>query len=115
MDVKGDPDHIARILDNLVNNALTYSAKAPEVRIEVRRARKAVIRVVDNGLGIAADDHERIFERFYRVESSASLHSGTGLGLYISRELAEAQGGSLDLESSAAGKGSTFRLTLPLA
>jgi signal transduction histidine kinase len=113
--VSGDPDHIARILDNLLNNALTYSLGTPQVRIEIRRGRKAVIRVIDNGLGIAPTNQERIFERFYRVESSASLHSGTGLGLYISRELAEALGGDLVLESSTLGEGSIFRLTLPLA
>ena len=64
---------------------------------------------------MARADQERIFERFYRVESAATMHSGTGLGLYISRELAEAMGGSLVLESTAVGKGSIFRLTLPLA
>jgi signal transduction histidine kinase len=116
MEVSGDPDHIARILDNLINNALTYAPRTPAVKIElVRRSKAAVIRVIDNGFGIARADRERIFERFYRVESAATMHSGTGLGLYISRELAEAMGGSLVLESSAAGKGSTFRLTLPLA
>ena len=115
LEVSGDPDHIVRILDNLINNALTYSAGRPQVRIEIRRGREAVIRVIDNGLGIPAANQERIFERFYRVESSASLHSGTGLGLYISRQLAERLGGSLVMESTAAGKGTTFKLSLPLA
>jgi signal transduction histidine kinase len=113
--VRSDPEHIGRILDNLINNSLTYSGRRPEVRIEVRRTTSAVVRVTDNGLGIPDDLRERVFERFFRIDSSATLHSGTGLGLYIARELAKGLGGALVLESSAPGRGSTFKLTLPLS
>lgn len=113
--VRSDPEHIGRILDNLINNSLTYSGRRPEIRIEVRRTRNAVVMVTDNGLGIASNMRERIFERFFRIDSSATLHSGTGLGLYIARELARGLGGALILESSAPGRGSTFKLTLPLS
>jgi signal transduction histidine kinase len=113
--VRSDPGHIGRVLDNLINNSLTYTRRRPEVRIDVRRTRRAVVRVTDNGLGIPADLHERIFERFFRADSSATLHSGTGLGLYIARELASSVGGALVLESSAPGRGSSFKLTLPLS
>ena len=115
VEVRSDPEHIGRILDNLINNSLTYSGRRPQVRIEVRRSRRAVVRVTDNGLGIPSGLRERIFERFFRIDSSATLHSGTGLGLYIARELAGGLGGALVLESSTPGHGSTFKLTLPLS
>jgi signal transduction histidine kinase len=104
-----------RILDNLVNNALAYSDAPPQVVLSARSAEGAhavEIRVADNGRGIAPDLVERVFERFFRADPSSG---GTGLGLYLSRGLAEAMGGSLVLESSALGAGSVFLLTLPRA
>ena len=109
-----DEDHLRRILDNLLNNALTYSFEKPVVKVSVGSHPQPHIRVADEGIGIPAIDRERIFERFYRVnDTTIGPQSGTGLGLYISRGLAERHHGKLRLAESEPGKGSVFVLTLP--
>jgi signal transduction histidine kinase len=113
----GDPLYVARILNNLVNNALSYSRGTPFVRLRVRRTDRWVrFEVEDRGRGIAAADAERIFERFYRaVPEDQPAPPGSGLGLYICRQLAARQAGRLELEWSRVGEGSRFVLTLPSA
>jgi signal transduction histidine kinase len=76
---------------------------------------RAIVRLEDNGVGIAEDDRERVFDRLYRVADSQIVVPGVGLGLYISRRLAESYGGSLVVESSTPGIGSVFELALPLS
>jgi signal transduction histidine kinase len=111
--VEADPDHVGRVLDNLVNNALTYSQAPPWVSVTVSDGSSPSVSVEDRGVGIPADLGERIFERFYRInDPSLGYPPGTGLGLYISRDLARRAGGMLVLEHSHPGKGSRFRLTL---
>lgn len=112
-----DADHVARILDNLVNNAITYSRGTPWIRVRVRAGREGVrVEVEDHGRGIAGSDAERVFDRFYRIEGDHGTQApGSGLGLYISRQLAERLGGRLELEWSRQGEGSRFVLTLPPA
>jgi signal transduction histidine kinase len=111
--VDADPVHIARILDNLINNALTYTTDKPWVRVIVTS--DANITVEDRGLGIPDDRHGHVFERFFRVNDPIlPPQPGTGLGLYISRELARRYGGEVLLEASAPGGGSRFALRLPL-
>lgn len=108
------PVHVARILDNLVNNALSYGSGRPWVRLSVLDGAMASVTVEDHGEGIPESMRERVFERFVRVESSDAQHrTGTGLGLAISRELAESGGGSLLLEWSELGRGSRFVVRLP--
>ncbi len=110
--VRADPDHLARILDNLINNALTYSADKPWVRIAVSPGPPNEVTVTDRGLGIPEAHREKVFERFYRVEhAELPRQAGTGLGLAISRELAERNGGSLELLPTKTG--ACFRLVLP--
>jgi signal transduction histidine kinase len=115
--VWADPDHVGRILDNLVNNAFSYSQAAPRVSLTMETdASSAVITVEDSGRGIAAEQRDRIFQQFYRVEDPVEGYPpGTGLGLFISRALAERYGGSLELAWSELGAGSRFALRLPLA
>jgi signal transduction histidine kinase len=115
--VWADPDHVGRILDNLVNNAFNYSPTPPRVSIGMEANRgSAVLTVEDRGWGISADHRERIFQQFYRVDDQeAGYPPGTGLGLFISRALAERYGGTLELEWSEPGVGSRFALRLPLA
>lgn len=108
---------IGKILDNLANNALTYSDHPPTIRVQARRdAGQVAITVADDGIGVAPAEQLRIFERFARgTDPLFGEKPGSGLGLYLSRGLAEQMGGSLQLQASQPGKGSTFVLRLPLA
>jgi signal transduction histidine kinase len=106
-----DPAWANRVLDNLVNNALLYCDVAPRVVLSAEVDGADVhLRVRDNGRGIAEALRERVFERFFRVDTGSA---GTGLGLYLSRGLAREMGGELVLEESRPGAGSVFRFTLP--
>jgi len=112
--VRGDRARLRQVLANLIENAVKY---APGSVVEVEANATAtngyvVVEVSDHGDGIALEDQELVFEQFGRVEGTGM--PGTGLGLYISRAIAEAHGGTLDV-SSAPGRGATFTLTLPLA
>jgi len=112
--VQADAEHVGRILDNLINNALTYCVGKPAVTLTVGGDEQPTVAVSDNGVGIPRDKRELVFERFVRLDDEQiGPVPGTGLGLYISRELARRHGGSLILEESAPGKGSRFLLRLP--
>ena len=112
--VDGDPDRLAQALTNLVSNAVKYSPAGGTVTIATRNdGNEVILSVQDEGIGIAPDDLSRIFDRFERVETgTAGRIQGTGLGLYIVREIANLHHGRLRVESAANG-GSTFSLTLP--
>jgi signal transduction histidine kinase len=113
--VEADLNKLGRVLDDLLNNALTYTIRPPRLRIGLStRSRRAIVRIEDNGIGIPADEREQIFRRLYRVVDSQVVVPGIGLGLYISRQLVESYGGSLVVESSTPGEGSVFVVTLPL-
>jgi PAS domain S-box-containing protein len=111
-----DARRVEQILNNLLGNALKYSPEGGNVHIQVQvdRAKKQVlIRIRDEGLGIPPEALPHLFERFYRAGNVSSI-GGTGLGLYISRQLAVAHGGDLRADSAGLGKGSTFSLRLPI-
>jgi signal transduction histidine kinase len=111
--VRADAFHVDRVVDNLVNNAINYGGGSPWIRLAVDASGgPPAITVEDHGIGIAPELHGRIFERFFRVENHVP---GTGFGLHVGRLLAEACGGSLRLQRSVPGAGSTFRLELPAA
>jgi signal transduction histidine kinase len=113
--VTADRGHVVRIIVNLLHNALTYSTRPAKVTIEVRSRAYAEVVVRDRGIGIAADRQREVFERFRRLDSTQPHYTaGVGLGLPISRDLAVANGGSLMLEHSEPGHGSTFVLRLPV-
>jgi signal transduction histidine kinase len=110
----GDRDRIQQVLVNLIDNALKYG-EAP-IRVRIAASNGSVrIAVADSGPGIAQIDRDRIFDKFYRSDPQLSRSpSGTGLGLYISRELAQRMGGRLELGSEP-GNGATFVVELPAA
>jgi two-component system sensor histidine kinase SenX3 len=114
--VVGDRRQLISALGNLVENAVKYSEPGGQVQIRVRvEGTFAELMVADQGIGIPAADHDRIFERFYRVDKGRSRDTGgTGLGLAIVRHVATNHGGEV-LVSSAEGEGSTFVMRLPLA
>lgn len=105
-----------QIFSNLIDNALKHATGSTAVRIEVFRSEcDAVVRVSDQGEGIAPEEQEKIFHRFYRVDKSRSSDvEGTGLGLAIVKHLVLRHGGNISVES-AAGRGATFEVKLPLA
>src|SRR5438132_874086 len=115
--VVADASQLGHLIDNLLNNALIYATRP--ARILVRLSLEgpcAKIRVDDNGIGIPEGMREAVFEPFRRGQQPGFENvPGTGLGLYISRELAIAHGGTLALQKSVVDEGSTFTLTLPLA
>jgi signal transduction histidine kinase len=113
--VHGDSERLRRIAVNLLDNAVKYSPAGGTVQAEVTSAPgRAVLRVRDHGVGIPADAMGRMFKRFGRIVTPRTSNiPGTGLGLYLCRELARAHGGDISVES-AEGEGSTFTLTLPL-
>jgi signal transduction histidine kinase len=112
--VYADRDKVEQVLTNLIENAAKYGD--PEtIEVEGRAVDGVVaVAVSDRGEGLAPEVLPRIFTKFYRAENRAGRPTGTGLGLYIARGLAEAHGGSLHA-TSALGVGSTFTLSLPQA
>ncbi len=112
----GDPTLVEQIVSNLVSNALTYcrDGVAPEISIGSQRLNgEVILSVTDNGIGIAADHQERIFDVFVRLHSDEE-YAGTGIGLAITRKAAHLMDGEVTVESTP-GSGSTFRLRLPAA
>jgi signal transduction histidine kinase len=110
-----DEAKIQQLVLNLIENAIRYNRPGGEVVLSAKRTESAVVMSVkDSGIGIAPDEQEKIFERFYRVDKARSREAGgTGLGLPIARAIAEAHGGTLTVKSEP-GKGSEFILTLPV-
>ena len=112
--VRADPKRCAQILDNLLNNALKFSPAGAPVDVAVTLVgSEAQVRVEDYGIGVAAEDRERMFAAYYRTPRAWGI-PGSGLGLHISRRLAEQQGGHLWLDDST-DVGSVFALSLPVA
>ena len=112
--VSVDREGLLQAITNLMTNAVKYSGRCREIRVEMSRAgEEARLQVVDGGIGIDPLEQRRIFERFYRTPDAARETGGTGLGLALVRHFAEAHGGRVTVESSP-GRGSTFTLRLPL-
>ena len=113
--VTGDATRLQQALRNLVGNAVQHTPAGTAVHVAITTSAGSVqIDVADNGPGIAPQDLPRIFERFYRVDRSRSRDmGGTGLGLSIVKHVAQVHGGQIDVDSTP-GKGSTFRLRLPV-
>ena len=113
--IYGDKDRIAQVLINLLTNAVKYSPDADSIEVFVEeKNKKAVIRVIDHGIGIDKRDYQKIFERFYRVEGkSEQTYPGFGIGLFIAAEIIQRHNGSISVESIKE-KGSVFTVILPV-
>jgi two-component system phosphate regulon sensor histidine kinase PhoR len=110
----GDPDRIEQVLVNLIDNAVKYSPDGGEVTVSTASAEGRVrVEVADEGVGIPASEHDSVFEKFYRG-AEGGVVTGTGLGLYICRELVRRMGGTIGVRSRP-GAGSTFYFELPRA
>ncbi|HYJ54172.1 MAG TPA: ATP-binding protein, partial [Mycobacterium sp.] len=112
--VVADAGKLHDVIRNLVENAVTYSPEAAEIRLEAWSIDNGVrLTVADNGPGIPVEELPRIFERFYRVDPSRARPGGTGLGLAIVKHLVELHGGQVSAVNSALG-GAVFTVVLPL-
>jgi signal transduction histidine kinase len=113
-----DPTRLAQIIGNLLHNAAKFSPDGASVRVDLTRENgQAVIRVTDAGIGIVPGQLSRVFDMFARVDhpsaATTSSASGLGIGLALSRRLAEMHDGALTVESAGVGQGSVFSLSLP--
>lgn len=115
--VDADGRQLGRILDNLINNSLTYVSRPPRLKVDtIAHGDRAVVRVIDNGVGLSGAERDRIFEPFRRGQDPAFKSvPGVGLGLYASKQLAEVNRGTLTLLSSEPGVGTSFALEIPLS
>jgi signal transduction histidine kinase len=112
--VSADIALVERVLDNLIDNALTHTPAGGTVRVPVRRdAHQVILCVVDTGKGIPERDLPRIFDRFYQVSEQQSANGHAGLGLAIARRIVELHGSELDVRSQP-GEGTTFAFGLPV-
>lgn len=111
----GDPHRLGQVLDNLLSNAIKFTSDGGEVELHLsREGQTAVIEVRDSGIGIPADEQERLFDRLYRAESATRRHiPGVGLGLTIVKAIVEAHEGTVSVRSEQ-GVGTTFRVELPV-
>jgi len=108
-----DPDRFQIVVRNLLSNAAKYSPSGTDISVDVRRdVDRAFVSVRDQGVGISKEDQPHLFTRFGRIETSTHVQ-GTGLGLWLSREIARMHDGDLTVDSKV-GAGSTFTFTLPL-
>ena len=112
--VQGDPGRLKQVVVNLLSNAIKYTAPEGSVQAEAVEIDDSVrVSVKDTGRGIPEQDLPHIFDKFYRVPDSEGWASGTGLGLSITKEIVEAHGGRIDVQSQV-GVGTTFTLVLPI-
>lgn len=109
----GDPGHLSQIFINLLSNAIKYSPDHPSICVNGHvQGNRAVVSVIDKGIGIPKNEMPEMFKRFFRTSNAAGI-PGTGIGLNLTRQLVELQGGEIKVES-VDGEGSTFSVYLPI-
>jgi heavy metal sensor kinase len=108
--IKADPLHLRRLFFNLIDNAIKFTSQQGKITLKMQKGQRSVsIAIADTGKGIASDEKQKIFERFYRADNQ---EAGSGLGLSIAQSIAKLHGGRIDVESQL-NKGSIFSVTLP--
>jgi signal transduction histidine kinase len=115
--VNADPDRLQQVVVNLLANGIKFTPEGGAVEVELRRADPSTAEIVvhDHGIGIRREFLPYVFERFRQSDgNSGARNQGLGLGLSIVRDIVEKHGGSVVAESAGEGKGSTFRVLLPL-
>lgn len=113
----GDHRRLTEVVDNIINNAIKYSRKNTRIEVNLQKKEdKAVVEVIDEGLGLTKDDLKNLFRRFTSLSAQPTGGEiSTGLGLSMAKEVIEAHGGTIRAESEGKDKGSIFRIELPLA
>lgn len=115
--ILGDKTQLDRVFSNLIENGIHYGKENGQVTVAVSvQNSSTIVKIADDGIGIATEHHEQIFERFFRVDEARTMQGrvGSGIGLSIVKRIVELHGGTVTVES-AVGNGSTFMVTLPLA
>jgi two-component system sensor histidine kinase VicK len=117
--INGDRDRLEQVVINVLSNSIKYTRENGTIKVSLKAIKmdgfqdKIMIEIKDNGMGIPKDDLERIFERFYRVDKARSrAMGGTGLGLSIVKEIVDAHGGKIEIDSEV-GKGTEMRIIIP--
>ena len=115
--IPADRKRITEVVANLLENAIKFTPANGKIVVEVKKVKdNALVRVVDDGIGVNKELLDKLFVRFFQADSSISRkYGGTGLGLSICKGIIEAHGGRIWVESSGVGKGSTFSFTIPLS
>ena len=115
LELLGDRTRLAQLLDNLVSNAIKFTPEGGRVGVRLTQyERRVVVGVSDTGMGISPEEQARLFQRFFRTsEATRRAIQGTGLGLTITKAIAEAHGGTIEVESTV-GVGTTFVVELPV-
>lgn len=115
VEIVGNPSRLSRVTRELLTNAMKFTPRGGHIEVTLHAAGQAILRVSDNGWGFKEEELAHVFEQYWRGSSaSAGLTSGTGLGLYICKQIVESHGGRIEMESQE-DKGSTFTIYLPLA
>jgi signal transduction histidine kinase len=113
--IRADRSRVEQVIENLLGNAVKFSPRSEDVDIHVDRGvDEVVIAVIDRGVGISADELDRIFERYYRGADQRASVSGNGIGLAVAREIVTAHAGRIWAASDGPGKGTTVFVALPV-
>jgi len=112
--VKADPVRLGQVFDNLISNAIKFTPPGGRVGLTISMVGdEAIVVVTDSGMGMTAEDQQRLFTRFFRTKAAAKIQ-GTGLGLTITKAIVDAHPGSIGVESKV-GTGTSFTFTVPTA